>query len=317
MKAAVLERFGGPEELVLRDIPTPDIEADEILIKVEYAGVGQWDTFEREGGYAEMLGGETSFPYVLGSEGAGTVAALGQETKGFNIGDKVFAPAFLNPKGGFYAEFAAVDHRYVSKVPECITMQEAAVISGIGITALRGLQDTLKLKPGESLIVIGASGGVGHMAAQLARSLGVEVFTAASGEDGVALVKKLGIDTAVNGRNGDILRSARAFAPEGFDAALITAGGAAADAAVRCIRKGGRIAYPNGVYPLPGGNLRLNCMGYNGEPDPEIIQRLYGFINSGRLKAHIDKVFLLENVCEAHVELRKHYLGKLCLKIGN
>lgn len=315
MKATVLEQFGGPEKLVLRDIPIPGIEADEVLIKVEYAGIGQWDTFEREGGYAEMLGFGARFPYILGSEGAGTVVALGEAVKNINMGDKVYAPAFLNMKGGFYAEYTAVDYRYVSKVPGSITVQEAAVVSGVGITALRGLQDTLGLRQGESLIVIGASGGVGHMAVQIAQNMGVKVFAVASGEDGVEMVKKLGVGTVVEGHNHGILSSAREFAPAGFDAALITAGGGAADAAAQCVRSGGRIAYPNGVNPLPHACPGINISGYNGEPDPEIINRLNSLINSGKLKAHVDKIFLLENAYEAHEVLAKHYLGKLCLQV--
>jgi NADPH2:quinone reductase len=78
MKAAVLNRFGGPEEFVLQRIDVPKIGHEDVLIRVEYAGVGEWDAFERQGGYAAMLGIEPKFPYVLGSEGAGTVAATGE-----------------------------------------------------------------------------------------------------------------------------------------------------------------------------------------------------------------------------------------------
>jgi NADPH:quinone reductase-like Zn-dependent oxidoreductase len=249
MKAVVLDRFGGPEELAMRNIPVPDIGSNELLIRVEYAGVGEWDIFEREGGYAETLGTKPEFPYILGSEGAGSVAALGENVRGFNIGDRVYASGFLNPKGGFYAEYVALDSKNVSCIPDSITIQEAGTISGAGLTALRGLDDVLKLEQGESIMIFGAGGGVGHLAVQLARNMGARVFAVASGEDGVAMVKKLGIDAAVNGRKDDISLAASSFAPDGLDAALLTAGGEIAEIAIQCVRTGGRVAYPNGIYP--------------------------------------------------------------------
>ena len=119
-----------------------------------------------------MLGIEARFPYVPGSEGAGSIAGVGGKVSRFRIGDRVYAPGFLNPEGGFYAEFVAVDADCVSFVPASLTTEEASVIPGAGITALHGLVDILELKPGESVAVFGASGGVGHVAVQLAKQLG-------------------------------------------------------------------------------------------------------------------------------------------------
>jgi NADPH:quinone reductase len=125
------------------------------------------------------------------------------------------------------------------------------VMGGVGITALRGLDNTLGVKEGESVMVFGASGGIGHMAVQLAKRMGARVFAVTSGDDGVALCKGLGADAVVDGRSGDVLAAARAFAPEGIDAALFTAGGEVADRAAQAMREGGRIAYPSCVHPKP------------------------------------------------------------------
>ncbi|MCG8458547.1 MAG: alcohol dehydrogenase catalytic domain-containing protein, partial [Holophagales bacterium] len=160
MLAVALDRFGGPEELGLRTLPVPEVGPDEVLIRVESAGVGEWDPFEREGGYAEMLGIEPHFPYVLGSEGAGVVAAVGESVSRFKKGDRVYAAGFLNPKGGFYAEYAAVKADVAAHIPDGLTTEQAGVTPGVAITALRGLDDTLTLKSGESVMVFGASGGV-------------------------------------------------------------------------------------------------------------------------------------------------------------
>lgn len=315
MKAVVLDRFGGPGELVLRDIPIPKMGDNDVLIKVEYAGVGQWDIFEREGGYEEMLGMHSRFPYTLGSEGSGVIYDMGKNVKKFTIGDKVYATGFLNPRGGFYAEFAAIDSKYVSSIPGSITIKEASVISGVAITALRGLEDILGLNKDESIMILGASGGVGHLAVQLAKRMGARVFAVSSGDDGVSMFRKLGIDSVVNGRRENILLSASNFAPVGFDAALFTAGGEIANTAVQCLRTGGRIAYPNGVYPIPETRKDIRLIGYNADPDPEIIERLNNYINSRKLVVHIDEVFSLEDSYKAHVALENHYLGKLCLQV--
>lgn len=316
MRAAVLHRFGGPEELILENIPSPDISPEDVMIKVEYAGVGEWDIFEREGGYAEMLGIKTKFPYVLGSEGAGTVVALGEKVRGVNIGDKVYATSFLNPKGGFYAEYVAVDSKYVTCIPDSITIQEASTISGVGLTALRGLEDILGLQKGESVMILGASGGVGHLAVQLARIIGARVFAIASGEDGVGMIKKFGIDAVVNGHHDDVVLAARSFAPEGFDTALLTTGGEIASLASQCVRTGGRIAYPNGIYPEPKARHGIKSTSYNGDPDSEILQRLYNYINLSKITVNIAQTFSLKDVRSAHLSLKNHYLGKLCLKIS-
>lgn len=316
MKAVVLDRFGGPDELTERDVPIPSMEDNEVLIKVEYAGIGQWDIFEREGGYDEMLGLRSKFPYILGSEGSGIIYKVGRNVKKFSIGDRVFAPGFLNPKGGFYAEFVAIDSKYVSFIPPSITLKEAGVISGVGLTALRGLEDVLELKGGESIMILGASGGVGHLAVQLGKNMEARVFAIASEQDGAEILRKLGINSVVDGRKDDVLFEASKFAPTGFDKAFFTAGGELANSLVQCVRSGGHIAYPNGIYPVPETRPDITLTAYNGEPEPEIIQRLNKWISLGKLRVHIDEVFSLEDAYKAHLALENHYVGKLCFKVN-
>lgn len=316
MRAAVIDRFGGAEELKAGTIPVPEIGADEVLVRVEVAGVGEWDAFERQGGYAEMLGMEPAFPYVLGSEGAGTVAAVGERVRRFAPGDRVYAVGFLNPKGGFYAEYAAVSEDFVSPIPGALTIEQAAVVGGVGLTALRGLEDVLRLKEGETVLVFGAGGGIGHVAVQLAKRMGARVFAVASGDDGVALAERIGADAAVDGRAGGVLAAVRAFAPGGFDAALLTAGGEAADQALSAVREGGRAAYPGGVHPEPRAPAGVQLTSYNGDPDGDIIERLNRFIERGPFEVHVAQTFPLEDAAEAHRALERHYLGKLALRTG-
>lgn len=315
MRAAILHRFGGPDELIHQEIDVPEIGPEDVLIRVAFAAVGEWDAFERQGGYADMLNINPKFPYILGSEGSGTVIARGEKVSNVDLGDQVYAPAFLNPKGGFYAEYAAINAKYVSQIPDGLTMQGAAVISGVGVTALRGLEDVLALQQGESIMIFGASGGVGHMAVQLAKCLGARVFAIASGEDGVAMVKQLGCDAVVNGREENLTSKIFEFAPRGFDAALFTAGGEIANAAADYLRTGGRIAYPYGIHPPLKTNASIKATGYHGEPNPEIIERLHRYITANKLSAYISHTFALKDAHKAHAVLHNHYLGKVCLQV--
>jgi NADPH:quinone reductase-like Zn-dependent oxidoreductase len=316
MRAIALDAFGGLDALTLQTLPIPEIAPDEVLICVEIAGVGEWDPFEREGGYAEATGIEPTFPYVLGSEGAGTIVAVGEEAHRFNVGDRVYSPAFLNPKGGFYAQYAAVNADLVALTPSHITTKAAGVMSGVGITALRGLDDVLGLKKGESIMIFGASGGIGHIAVQIAKRIGARVFAVASGEDGVALAKQLGADVAIDGHTHDVLNSLRTFAPDGVDTVLLTAGGEQAENALNGVHSDGRVAYPNGIEPVPKEREHVKITGYNGEPEPNIIKRFSHFVDAGPLVAHVDRIFPLEQTAEAQQALEEHYLGKLALEIG-
>lgn len=315
MKAVAIDSFGGPEKLKVQTIPVPELTDDEVLIRVHTAGVGAWDPAEREGVLAELMEEKPKFPYVLGSEGSGTIAAIGKKVDRFAEGDKVYASAFLNPKGGFYSQYAVVNSDLVSHIPGDLSMEQAAVFAGDGLTALRGLDDTLNLKPGESIMIFGASGGIGHQAVQLAKQMGARVFAVASGEDGVELAKRIGADAAVDGRDEGILKTAREFAPDGIDAALMTAGGEAANRALSAIRVGGRVAHPNGVMPVPDPPHEMTVEAYNGDPDREILERLNGLIEAGPFEVHIDKTFSLDQAAEAQAALEKHHLGKIALRI--
>src|ERR1044072_9422588 len=200
MRAVALDKFGGPQRLQSQSVPVPDIGPKEVLIRTEAAGVGAWDPFEREGGFVEMMGRKPKIPYVLGTDGAGIIAEVGKEVSDFKMGDRVYALELANPKGGFYAEYAAINADNVSKIPGQLTMEQVTVLPSDAVTALTGLEKVLRLKRGDSLMIFGASGGIGHLALQLAKRLGARVFAVASGSDGVALAKKLGADSAVDGK---------------------------------------------------------------------------------------------------------------------
>jgi NADPH2:quinone reductase len=313
MKAVAIDRFGGIETLKTRVLQIPDVGDDEVRVRVEAAGVGVWDPFEREGGFAKEINVKPRFPLVLGSDGAGTVDAVGDNVRHFKKGDRVYGIAFLNPKGGFYSQYAVVKENSVSRIPGKLSMPQAAAMAVDAITALAGLDTTLGLKNGESVLILGASGGIGHLAVQFAKRMGARVLAVASGDDGVAFVRGLGADKVVDGKKDDIAAAARQFAPQGLDVVLLTAGGEVAEKALSTLRQGGRAAYPNGVEPIPKERAGIEIQSYNGEYAPPPFEKLNRLIEAGPFEVHVAQTFNLDQAADAQRALEDHYIGKLAL----
>lgn len=319
MRAVVIDRFGGPEVLSVRNVPVPEPEPDQILIRVESAGVGIWDAGEREGMIAKMLGIQPKFPWILGSEGSGKIVAVGGKVNGFRGGDLVYGDIWgTNPKAGFYAEFTALKADNAWPTPSSVTAKQAGALLIDGGTALRGLDDTLALKRDEKLMVFGASGGLGHLAVQIGKRLGARVFAVASGEDGVTLSRRLGAEAAVDGRAGNLAAAAREFAPNGFDAALITAAGEAAEKALLMMREGGRVAYPwVNQRPAPKAPSNVSLHGYNGNIDRALVMKLNKLIEAGTFEVYLDNTFTLDKAVDAFQAIGSHHLGRLALLPNN
>ena len=315
MKVVAIDRFGGIETLKTRQLPIPDVGAHEVLVRVEAVGVGVWDPFEREGGFAKEYNVQPTFPLVLGSDGAGTVEAVGDGVQSLKKGDRVYGIALMNPKGGFYAQYIVLKETNLSRIPvkAKLTIQQAGAMPVDAITALAGLDATLGLKANESILILGASGGIGHMAVQLAKRMGARVLAVASGEDGVAFVRRLGADKVVDGHKDDIQAAPREFAHKGLDAVLLTTGGAAAEKALSTLREGGRAAYPNGVQPIPKERPGIKIQSFNGEYNPPPFEELNRLIEAGPFEVHVARTFTLDQAVEAQRALDDHYLGKLAL----
>jgi NADPH:quinone reductase-like Zn-dependent oxidoreductase len=313
MRAAACDSFGPPSVLSLHHLPVPTPGPDEVLIAVHTAGVARWDADMRKGW---VPGGRPRFPLVLGTDGSGTIAAVGSRTRRFEVGDRVYASGFMNPfgKGGFYAELVAVAAGTTARVPRGLDLERAGAIPITGLTALQGVDDALRLRAGETVIIHGASGGVGTIAVQLAKLRGAKVFATASGNDGVALVRRLGADGAIDGRE-DVTEAALAFAGGPVDAVLAFVGGPTLTRCIDALKRGGRIAYPNGVEPAPRKRRGIRAIAYDGVPNVRQFERLGRAIEEARLEVPIAASFPLEQAAEAHERLEGHVLGKVVLRI--
>jgi NADPH:quinone reductase-like Zn-dependent oxidoreductase len=358
MRAAAIDRFGGPDVLTLHVLRVPDIDADEVLIAVHTAGVGGWDADIREGWWPDDE--PPRFPLVLGTDGSGRIAAVGSRVRRFAPGDLVYAYSFANPKGGFYAEYVAVAAGKVGRPPEILSLKEAGAVATTGLTAIQGVDDVLHVTRGEAVVIHGASGGVGSLALQFAKMRGARVLATASGKDGVAFVRRLGADAAADGRREDLraaalqfakMRGARVlatasgrdgvafvrrlgadaaadgrredlraaalqFAPDGVDAVLAFAGGKPLTRLLDAVKRGGRVAFPNGVEPAPRNRPGRPIQSYDATAGVREFERLGRAIEAARLKVPIAASYPLQQASRAHQRLaRGHVLGKIVLRI--
>jgi NADPH2:quinone reductase len=313
MLAAAIDRYGGPEVLTVRALPVPPVGPREVLIALDTAGVGPWDLKIREG---KIPPRKPRFPLVLGVDGAGLVMTVGSRVRRFKVGDRVYSYNWANPKGGFYAEHVVVPADKIGGVPKSLDLEHAGAIATTGLTALQGIDDHLRVQRGEYVIIHGGSGGVGTLAIQFAKLRRGKVLATASGVDGLELVDEMGADLAIDSRHEDIAAAARRFAPDGIDAVLALAGGDALDNALAAVRSGGRVAYPNGVEPVPKKRRGLKFIPYDGVSGIREFERLNRAVSSAKLKVPISERFPLTEAAKAHEHLAAgHVLGKTVLRI--
>ena len=197
MRAAAIDAAGGPGVITLHTLPVPKPDADEVLIAVDTADVAVWDASARAHP-EEMTHGH--FPLVLGTDGSGVIAAVGAQVRGFKPGDPVYAYMWDNPKGGFYAEYVALPAKQVGHVPAGLSLRDAGAIAASALTAIQGIDDALHIRSGETLIIHGASGGVGVLALQFARLMGARVLGISSSDEKLQRARSLGLDAGLNYR---------------------------------------------------------------------------------------------------------------------
>jgi NADPH2:quinone reductase len=313
MRAAVIDQPGGPEVVQVRTVPVPSLDAGEILMAVHATGLASWDVEMRKGWWP---GKRPRGPIILGTDGSGTVVAVGSRVRRFAVGDRVYAYSFGNAKGGFHAEFVALAAENVAAIPAGLDLLAAGAVPAAGLTALDGVARTLSIKRGDTLVVHAASGSIGSLAMQFAKNRGARVLAVASGRDGVALVRRLGADAAVDGKRGHLTEAIRDFAPDGVDAVLAFAGGDALNEILAQVRPGGRLAYPNGVEPRPRRRRGVDIVTYDAEGGARGFARLGRALDATRPEVPIEATYPLAKAVQAHRRLAKgHTLGRVMLQV--
>ena len=311
MMAAVIDKYGGPSALRLRELPTPEPTRDQILIAIQTAGVGSWDAQMRDGEWSPS--GRRGFPRVLGVDGSGIVVAKGARVRRFRIGDRVWAYDFEH--AGFYAQYVAVDADNAGHVPKLMSLRDAGAAAVTGLTALQGVVDTAETRRGETMLILGGTGAVGTLAIQFARWRGARVIATATGRRAANLARKLGAHAVVDARARDAVDELSAVSPDGIDVVLALAGGPSLERLLDSVPKGGRIVYPNGVEPVPRKRPGVRVKSYDATVGAAEFARLARASDATRLRVPIAGVYPLSQAARSHRRLKDSVLGRLALGV--
>ncbi|XP_046567471.1 quinone oxidoreductase-like isoform X1 [Haliotis rubra] len=322
MRAIRVTEFGGPEVLkVHNDVPIPQPKSSEVLIKVSAAGVNPVDTYIRSGVYPA----KPALPYTPGMDIAGVVHDVGADVKKFKKGDRVYS---MRTSSGGYAEFTTVEEKYIGRLSDGITFQQGA---GIGVpyyTAYRALLLRGEARPGQTVLVHGASGGVGSAAVQVAKSLGIRVLGTAGTPEGVEAVKKNGADVVFNHREeGYIQKIMDATGGEGPDVILEMLANVNLEKDLGMIKLRGRIVNIGSRGPTeinPRATMGKECtitgvmLMISSDADwKEMHAAMEAGMSQGWLRPIVGKEFPLEKAAETHdlIINTKSAQGNIVLKL--
>lgn len=316
MRAIVIDRFGGPDVLQLRDVPRPSPGPGELLVRVIASGTNPVDAKVRAAGSWAGI----SFPAVIGYDASGVVEAVGPGAGDFRPGDEVFfTPEIFGNVHGTYAEYALVQAAIVAFKPKSLSHVEAAALPLAGGTAWEAIVRRLQVRPGETVLIHGGAGGVGTFAVQIAKAAGARVIATASA-DNLDTLRTLAADAAIDYRKYDPFEAAlQATGGAGVDAVFDTVGGDLTPRSVPVTRPFGRIAFILGFQgDLDAASQRnLTLHGVFLTRERQRLLELSRLVEQKKLRPVIDEVLPLEQVGQAHERLDSgHGRGKVVLEVA-
>ena len=306
MKAIIMDRHGGPDTLRYGDLPDPVAKAGEVVVDVHAASVNGADSKVLDGAYAQI----TTFPYVLGRDFSGVVAALGDGVGDFKVGDAVFG-VLSGGRDGTYQEKVVEKASILCAKPASVSHVEATALALTGLTALISIEDTIKLKPGETILIQGGAGGVAGYAIQLAKHIGARVITTTSAGN-VDYVKSLGADQVINYNSEDFTKIVK-----DVDAVFETVGGDVAMRSFSVIRPGGRAAFiASGAKAPASPRADVQSLRPAVGRDRPHLERILELHASGAVRPPATRVFPLREAAEAvRISDGRHFRGKLVLQV--
>jgi NADPH2:quinone reductase len=323
MRAVVCETWGGPELLRIKELPSPVPKAGQVLIKVHAAGVNFPDTLI----IRDLYQLKPDLPFTPGSEVGGEIISVGPGVEGFRPGDRVIGLCVL----GGYAEEVVAEAKLTLPIPDYLSYEVAAGLMMAYATSWLGVRDRGAVKPGETLLVLGASGGVGLAAVEIGKAVGARVVAAASSDEKLAICTAHGADAVINYSTEELRAAIKRTCPAGLDVILDPVGGAYTEAAFRSIAWRGRlliVGFTAGSVPSIAMNLPLlknaSIIGvmYGGFPqrEPEAhaacAAELFGWIAEGKISPLISKSYSLDEASDAlRVMASRTVQGKIVLKM--
>ena len=324
MKAVLCKSYGPPENLVVEEVDSPKVDEDYVRIEVHAAGVNFADTLIIQNKY-QM---KPPLPFSPGSEVAGVALEVGARVKSVNPGDRVLA---ITGWGG-YAEQAVAHKSTVYPIPESMDMNQAASMPTVYGTSYYALKQRGNLRPGETLLVLGATGGVGLTAVELGKRMGARVIAAGGSDEKLKIASHYGADHLINYREKEIKDEVKAMTSgQGADVIYDAVGGDAFDQAMRCINWNGRllvVGFASGRIPEVAVHRVMNksCQivgvlwGATLLREPEVNKRnfeeLFEWFSQGRLKPYVSNVIPMDRAAEAlGLLLERKSVGKVVLSM--
>lgn len=300
MKAFILEQSGGVENLLLTDLPTPTISAEEVLVKVKAISINPVDMKTRRGKslYEEL---QKDPPVILGWDISGEVVEVGSDVKRFQKGDEVFGMVNFPGHGKAYAEYVAAPAAHLVLKPAGISHQEAAATTLAALTAWQVLVPQARLQAGQRVLIHAAAGGVGHFAVQIAKHLGAYVIGTASASN-AGFLKELGVDEPIDYKSVDF-----ESAVQEVDLVLDAIGGENIIRSMGVLKKGGRLitiaGHMDDEKEKQAQAKGIHAARYVVHSSGEDMQQLASLLQSGTLKPHISQEYRFEELPEAHQQI--------------
>jgi NADPH:quinone reductase-like Zn-dependent oxidoreductase len=309
MKAVLFEKHGGPEVLHLAEVPDPVAGPGEVVVDIHAASINAADYKVRLGGGAYSSSG-VKLPHILGRDFSGVVNAVGPGVADLRVGDPVFGVCDQGIEGA-YAEKIAIKAGIIAKKPARLGHAEAAAMALTSITALWALEDTAKLKPGETILIQGGAGGVAGFAIQLAKHLGATVITTASGRNH-DYVGHLGADRVIDYTKEDFTKVIA-----GCDVVFDTVGGDVQVRSYEVLKPGGRLVW---IAPAPAGyqptRKDVQVLRPAVARDRAHLERMLALLEAGAVSPPAITRYKLADAAEAHqVSESRHLRGKLVFEI--
>ena len=305
MKAVFIEKFGGADVLHYGDRPNPVAAAAEVVVDVVAASINAADWKVRAGEYSQA-----TFPLILGRDFSGLIAALGSGVDDLKVGDAVFGVLDAGREGA-YAEKLAIRASIIAKKPASLSHADAAALALTGLTAIRTIEDTLKLQRGEKILIQGGAGGVAGFAIQLAKHIGAHVITTTSTAN-LDYVRGLGADEVIDYSTTDFTR-----AVTNCDAVFDTVGGEVAQESFAVLKPGGRAAFiASGAQAPKPSRTDVTALRPNVLRARAPLERIGQLVAAGAVRPPEIKLFRLSQAVEAHrLSESRHFRGKLVFQV--
>src|SRR5215472_8073051 len=324
MRAARCHRHGPPDVVQIDHVPDPAASTGQVVVDVEVASVNYPDVLLVAGGYQAL----PPLPFVVGGEFAGTISEVGADVTGFAVGDRVFGVSGF----GAFAERIAVDAQALRRIPDGLDATSAAAFSVTYETAYHSLRSVAQVRPGETVVVLGAAGGVGSAAVEIGVSLGARVIAAAGSPERLEFCVSLGAHEVVDYQREDLKAQLKQLAPAGVDVVLDPVGGPYSERAMRAMSWGSRfvvVGFASGEIARVPLNLVLlkgvSVLGFDQRSfaanRPDLRQRdeaeLLALLATGRLRPRVTASFPLDRVTEAlQVVADRRVSGKAVVSVG-